>query len=240
MRHRQLHELYQSASSAEIDIFMPGAASKLVELPAGRALDMSGDDDKDKDVLTALRAIAVSLSEIPENAPQLVATVPEGIPFAASAKPTAEVALEMVADAKSEVLIYAYHLSNDVLIERLQQFLTRKGRRLRIVGDSAARLSSLRAGWPSRARPEDLELFEYVKRADLVDTIDASRNRNPILHAKVLVIDRTECLIGSANFTTSAFEDWNFEIGVRLCRPSMAEVLWDSAENLPPKLFREV
>jgi phosphatidylserine/phosphatidylglycerophosphate/cardiolipin synthase-like enzyme len=240
MRHRQIHLLYQSASKSEINLFLPGAASELAELSAGKVLGLSGDDEEDKHVLTALRAIAVSLSENPEIAPKLVATVPKGFPFASSARPTADVALEMVSDAKREILIYAYHLSNDDLIKQLQRFLSTPRRRLRIIGDAAANLPKLRDKWPAKARPDALELFEYVKRADLANTIDASRDRYPILHAKVLVIDQTECLIGSANFTTSAFDKWNFEIGVRLRRPSLAKTLWDSAANLPSTLFRKL
>lgn len=240
MRHRQLHRLYRSASRSGINLFSPSAASELAELSAGRALGLAGDDDEDQEVITALRAISVSLSENPEIGPQLVATVPDGFPFASGARPTAEVALEMVADAKREILIYAYHLSNSELITELQRFLSTPRRRLRIIGDPAAKLQKLRSNWPTNAHPEALELFQYVKRADLANTIDSSRNRYPLLHAKVLVIDKSECLIGSANFTTSAFNNWNFEIGVRLRRPSLAEILWESSVNLPRTLFREV
>jgi phosphatidylserine/phosphatidylglycerophosphate/cardiolipin synthase-like enzyme len=128
-----------------------------------------------------------------------------------------QVVKDMIADAHRELLIVAYWIAGPAdgegivvdVIERIADAVRRGVRTTMILdcqerpygGDNRQALLSL---WP-----EKLEL------PGLYTWLDVRDEEHLKLHAKVLVVDERECLVGSANLTMHAL-DRNMELGVRL------------------------
>lgn len=232
-RYRALVELHAAAQRHEIDLFRPSSADAVMALrEAESLLDLGASA-----IMTSLRAIDVAVTQRPIAAIQLVASVPEKIRLDAQVPMTEETLAHMVAGAQRDLLVFAFELKSKSFREKLRSFLRVEGRRVRIVLDHRVASDEVKAEVINWSDESALEIWQYVKRQDL-GTIDNSIAG--IMHAKVVVADRLDCLIGSANFTDSALNNRNFELGVRFSSSAIAETLWRSTDYLTSQLFRRV
>ena len=232
-RFRAVASLYDASQRAGINLFAAQALEKVCALPEATSLK----EIESKDLLSRLRSIDVALSHRTQSQIQLVASVPEKIRLDSQVPMTEETLAQMVAGANHDLLVLAFELKSKTFRERLATFLRRPGRLLRIVIDhrvGAAELKQEVINWDA---PETLEIWQYVKRKDL-GGID--NNVPGIMHAKVVVADRRDCLVGSANFTDSALNNLNFELGVRFPSEPIAATLWRTTEQLPSQLFTRI
>ncbi|MEM6274806.1 MAG: DISARM system phospholipase D-like protein DrmC [Myxococcota bacterium] len=150
---------------------------------------------------------------------------------------TSEVLLEVLANARREVLVVGYEFDHGAtLFEPLHRAMKERGVEARFVID----VGSL----PSRSSNAGAYLSERVRRflelnwpfgppwPELYCAECALRHRSyRSVHAKCVVVDRRYCLVGSANFTKRGHTR-NLEIGVLLDDRGVADTLFDDFEGL--------
>jgi phosphatidylserine/phosphatidylglycerophosphate/cardiolipin synthase-like enzyme len=172
-------------------------------------------------LLAALRLIREERSRAAGTTPmvELILTGPglEG----AEARETRVVVRELFESARHSVLIVGYYFQGSAhIFEPLARRMSRNAAlRVRLVvnvhferGRSAAETvrqfarDFLEDRWPFEPRPE----IYYDPRS-----LGGSGPERSIVHAKLIVVDEEVLYLGSANFTTAAFER-NIEAGVRI------------------------
>lgn len=137
---------------------------------------------------------------------------------------TEAVVNEVVASAKKELLIVGYWLvSNSTQVRSLISLLKQKARagvRVRFVFDPGEKASgsdnfqALNANWPSGMQESPRNVFSWSEGL----TKATSKSREHYcrkLHAKVIVADRIDALVTSANLTHAGFLV-NLEMGLRI------------------------
>lgn len=159
-------------------------------------------------VLLALRSLANQKSQLkPQLADvRLVATFPN---LAKSdARHTLQVVREMICNAREEILVAGFAISEGGgLLEMLLESPRSVNRIAIICGDwkpdSGPDVVGLfKKGWPGdRSRPAIYQYTDPEGKAEM--------------HVKCLIVDAREMLIGSANFTYSGMKR-NYELGVRI------------------------
>lgn len=177
--------------------------------------------------------------------PELVWTGPE--PRRGRARRTSVVVQDLLASARHEVFIAGYSFEGgEDLLEPLQHGMREHGVQARIVIDcswwkvydatpgEAILEAVVRSFWSETWRLADPrpELY-YDPR-----TLERQPPKRGVvwfpevsMHAKCVVVDRSEVLVGSANFTARA-QTRNIEVGVVLHDPELAEALlhqWQAA-----------
>lgn len=233
MRYKALVALHDGVRREGINLFQAGVGARLEALP-----EMKGVADMDPAaVVTSLRAIEVALTQRTERDIELVASVPDKIRLESDVPMTEDTLATMVAGANRDLLVLAFELKSESFRQRLRAFLEPGDRRLRIVVDHRVDASGVRAQVVNWAHEDALEIWQYVRRADLGGLDDTAAG---IMHAKVVVADHEDCLVGSANFTDSALNNRNFELGVRFPSKKIAEMLWRTTDHLPSQLFRRI
>lgn len=177
--------------------------------------------------------------------PELVWTGPE--PLRSRARRTSVVVQDLLERARQEVLIAGYSFEGgEDLLEPLQHGMREHGVQARIVIDCS--------WWKVYDQTPGEVILEAVVRSFWNETwrLDHPRpelyydprtlEREPprrgvvwfpqvSMHAKCVVVDRCEVLVGSANFTARA-QTRNIEVGVALHDPELAEALlhqWHAA-----------
>lgn len=131
----------------------------------------------------------------------------------ANADYTHETIYQMVNRAKSEITIIGYWMYDiqDLLTE-LNRMQEEKGLRIRFIMDSAKKWrKQILKQWNEKRRPE---IFE--QNPDQVKS----------LHAKIIIIDRSEVLVTSANLTTNAMKE-NIEAGIWTTKRNIVEACLD-------------
>lgn len=204
---RALVAAWGLVKAAAIDVFRPGALEKLPGLPGWAALGLPAAELDHQPVLSlldALRAFALreleSLKQIDTTA-ELVATLPAPD---RNVLATADVVRTMLEGARKSILVVGY----DVSEPSLRRLLIRRGLdnvAVTIVADRGRGWArELLKDWPPKAAP--LRALENVEPAGQIPAM---------LHAKVIVVDESTALLGSANFTAGGMRN-NIELGVRL------------------------
>jgi phosphatidylserine/phosphatidylglycerophosphate/cardiolipin synthase-like enzyme len=190
----------------DIDLFAPIEQSNLGSMPefAG-LLPRIVLTEPAAVVRLCLQALRVQHDEIRPRLidAELVATLPSDSP--GIARPTASVVTEMVTSATREVILLGYELTDRDLVRVLGDAASR-GVQVIMICDrgrgSAARVSAV---WPcATSRPR---IFHNRDRSDGAPYAS--------MHAKCLLIDSTDLLVTSANFTFHGLHG-NIEIGVRI------------------------
>ncbi len=131
----------------------------------------------------------------------------------ANADYTHETIYQMVNRAESEITIIGYWMYEiQDLLGELSKLQKEKGLRIRFIMDSAKKWRrQILRHWNEERRPEIFEPSpDHVKS----------------LHAKIIIIDRSEVLVTSANLTTNAMED-NIEAGIWTTKSNMVESCLD-------------
>jgi len=122
------------------------------------------------------------------------------VQFAVAARTTLATEREMIIAAKNQVTVVGYRVTEGarIIFEGLAKKSSEKVRVRLMLDEASAQLGILRRMWPMNQ--EMLELYESSKSG---------------LHAKVLVVDRHDVLVTSANLTHYGLES-NIELGVRI------------------------
>ncbi|MHC5544672.1 DISARM system phospholipase D-like protein DrmC, partial [Singulisphaera rosea] len=156
--------------------------------------------------------------------PELIMTGPaiEGDPN----RDTRVVVREVFESARRSLLIvgYAFYGSDRIFEALARRMGEDAALRVRIIVNIHAREGDspdqtirryaadfLRTSWPFHPRPE---IF-YLPRS-----LEARAGQRASVHAKLILADEATIYLGSANFTTAAFER-NIEAGIRLNNPSL-------------------
>jgi len=194
-----------------LDTFAPNATERLRQLPDAmpllEELDSSEAIESPANVLLfALQALAVQEAERPRetNIPEFVATLPAGL--WSSARPTPVVIREMLANAKREVVVFGYMITESTGIMPLLHRAAATCPYVLIVCDRESQSAvSLLREWPSYLSPPTI----LVNRA--------TENISPTskMYSKMLLVDGKDLLVTSANLTFHGLES-NIEFGVRL------------------------
>ncbi|MGA2066633.1 MAG: phospholipase D-like domain-containing protein [Thermoguttaceae bacterium] len=161
------------------------------------------------ETLVHVRSHAIAECEV-----EIVCTAPErfGVPL----RTTYATALQMIRDAKSEIVVVGYVFTEGArnLIDELARAGRERGVQITVVGNRMReQLSLFRSVWPGGSAPPHI----FSREDDVGDPMAA-------LHAKLLVCDRTSALVTSANFSYHGLHA-NVEIGVRVCAQAVEHLM---------------
>jgi phosphatidylserine/phosphatidylglycerophosphate/cardiolipin synthase-like enzyme len=210
---RTIWRAWKLVRAAGVDLFAPEAPELLARVPGWSSLRLPGTSGVGQPrvtLLDALRALTLMAGERPEpvGEPQLVGTLPISTP---DIQPTRDTVRSLVRQAQRELLVVGFAMTDT----DFRELLFRRGLagvHVTVVGDRVdGGARELLTHWPGRATP--LTALEDVRPAE-------GRAR---MHAKVIVADRSEALLGSANFTFSGL-DKNLELGVRLAGETPSQI----------------
>lgn len=142
---------------------------------------------------------------------EVVCTAP--FPLVVAVRATFATAAEMIAHAQREIVLVGYVFTEGAreLLKRVVAASTR-GVPVTLVGNQLrAHLPFLRSVWGDATPPR-----VFSRETDAADAMAA-------LHAKLLLCDRTDGLVTSANFSLHGLHE-NIEIGVRIQAPAIARM----------------
>ncbi len=200
---RTLFRAWQLCTAAGLDLFAPDAARGLPSLPGWAALRLPITTPVPSSIVEALRAI--ELARHPYDGERSAAKLAVTHPGPGRRLPSIrDVARTLLQTSQRELLIVGYSITDPTFSEQLVQ-RGLSGVAVTVVCERTQRGGrDLVASWPARARP--LRVLQGVE-PDL--------GRTWIMHGKVVVSDRREALVGSANFTRGGLAN-NIEIGCHL------------------------
>ncbi len=213
---REIVEYAERFQRESLDPFNPGDLSRLTALEGAdeviAGLSAGGFLQPAEVLRLSLQALRIQQQE---NAPkasmvEFVATLPPRFPE--SIRATRQVIQEMITQSRREVIILGYEFSDSALIADLAR-LADQGIDVILICDrargSARRLLDL---WPREcSRPR---VFQDRERDDAAAYAS--------MHAKCVLVDSSDLLITSANFTFHGLGG-NIEMGVRLVGPAAGE-----------------
>jgi phosphatidylserine/phosphatidylglycerophosphate/cardiolipin synthase-like enzyme len=134
---------------------------------------------------------------------ELVATLPPETP--GIARPTGRVVREMIDRATTEIILLGYELTDGDLIGLLAAAAGRGASVILICDRGRGAAARVLEAWPSPTPPP--RIFHDRERADSAPYAS--------MHAKCLLVDASDLLVTSANFTFHGLHG-NIEIGVRI------------------------
>ena len=141
---------------------------------------------------------------------ELVATLPPETP--GIARPTEQVVRQMIEAAKTEIILLGYELTDRDLIAQLAIAAGRGASVILICDRGRGTAARVLETWPLSKPPP--KIFHDRKRPDCATYAS--------MHAKSLLVDASNLLVTSANFTFHGLHG-NVEIGVRLSGAPAAE-----------------
>jgi phosphatidylserine/phosphatidylglycerophosphate/cardiolipin synthase-like enzyme len=134
---------------------------------------------------------------------EFVATLPPETP--GIARPTEQVVRQMIEAARTEIILLGYELTDRILIGVLAAAAGRGASVILICDRGRGTATRVLEAWPTYTPPP--RIFHDRERTD--GAMYAS------MHAKCLLVDSSDLLVTSANFTFHGLHG-NVEIGVRL------------------------
>lgn len=181
---------------------------------------------EEEQVLSIIELVGNALLEKREKI-SLVATVP--LAFSLKTKRIQNVAEELIRNAKKSILLTGYSVSGfilkiiDLLIEKSQ-----KGVLVKIFFNDLQSQSSVKKILEYRSK--FLQVYDYTNRED----------KMAALHAKIIVVDKKETLISSANLSYHGMSG-NIEIGTCISSEKIAMQIEELFKDLLfNKTFRSV
>lgn len=206
---RDLVELEAQLRERGLDLFSPRAAAALAAAPEIAGVRERVDGYVAHNPIGALRlclqALLIQHTELRPHLveAELVATLPPGTP--GTARPTERVVREMIDHAASEIVILGYEFTEASTVAALGDAANR-GADVIVICDRARGASNrVLDAWP-RGAPAP-RVFQDRERDDGAPYAS--------MHAKCLLVDRSDLLVTSANFTFHGLHG-NIEIGLRL------------------------
>lgn len=214
---RDLAELEAALRQREdVDLFSPIERSGLVSTPEAASMlariAAAGPADPAAVMRLCLQALRVQHDEISPRLleAELVATLPPETP--GIARPTERVIREMMERAAKEIILLGYELTDRDMMRLLVDAASRGADVIMICDRGRGSAQQVLDRWPSGTRRP--RLFHDRQRTDGASYAS--------MHAKCLLVDGSDLLVTSANFTFHGLHA-NIEIGVRLCGPPAAE-----------------
>lgn len=206
----------QLRERATVDLFSAQDTGSLLSTPEYATilarLAATGPADHSTYARLCLQALRIQYEEFRPKLldAELVATLPADSP--GIARPTQAVVREMIDRARAEVILLGYEFTDRDSVQLLADARAR-GANIIVICDRGRGSSKLIAdAWPAKVpRPR---IFNDRKRADGA--------RYASMHAKCLLIDGSDLLVTSANFTFHGLRG-NIEIGIRLSGPPAEE-----------------
>jgi phosphatidylserine/phosphatidylglycerophosphate/cardiolipin synthase-like enzyme len=198
---------------SEIDPFAPVEQDVLSETPeCASILARVGSLEPASILRICLQALRIQHEEMRPRLldAELVATLPPEAP--GLARPTERVVREMIDRAGREVILLGYELTEPDLVARLAAAASRVNNVVMICDRGRGTAARVLENWPSGVpRPK---IYSDRKRPDAAPYA--------AMHAKCLLVDGTDLLVTSANFTFHGLHG-NIEIGVRLSGSAAGE-----------------
>jgi phosphatidylserine/phosphatidylglycerophosphate/cardiolipin synthase-like enzyme len=201
---------------SDIDLFAVDTQDDLGQVPGAVGLLSRMARTAPFDPPTVMRLCLQALRiQQQESAPcivgaELVATLPPGL--AGIARPHERILREMIGPHAKEIIVLGYELTDRDVLGLLASAAKRGAEVIIICDRGRGSARRVREAWPSGAgRPR---IFHDR------DRLDAAPYSS--MHAKCLLVDGTDLLVTSANFTFHGLHG-NIELGVRLCGPPAAE-----------------
>lgn len=176
---------------------------------------MAGGEEASRDAAIAIEAIRAGRS-VRQACPevQIVCTTPVGTPVPVRA--TFATTIEMIRTATREILVVGYLFTGGAkeVLRELAAVGQARGVQVTLVGNRLSEhVGLLKSIWNRRgSRPNLLS-----REMDPADPLSA-------LHAKLLVRDRCDALITSANLSSHGLHH-NVEIGIRVKAPEMSSLV---------------
>ena len=195
---------YQIKSS--FDPFAPDAEEHLCADPAAAHLikEAEGAGFRPASILLALRSLKIAKSGIPQTeSAEFVATVPPGV--LCPARPTPVVIREMLAKAEIEIIALGYEISDGGIISMLHEAALVCPKITIACDREKGSASKLISSWPANRFP--VTCYENTRSGNL-PTFSS-------MHCKTLLVDSSDLLITSANFTFHGMGG-NMEFGIRV------------------------
>ena len=189
-----------------VDLFAPVDRGGMLAVPeCASMLGRIRATDPASVVRLCLQALRIQHEELRQNLldAELVATLPPETP--GIARPTGQVVRQMIDGAKSEVILIGYELTDRDLIGLLADAARRGATVILICDRGRGAAARVLEAWPLPTPPP--RIYHDRERAD--GATYAS------MHAKCLLVDASDLLVTSANFTFHGLHG-NIEIGVRL------------------------
>lgn len=191
--------LYERCREAGVDCWDPIAVSTVAGMDVGADLPL-------------LHALSIADRESRFVVPRLEAVV--SIPDSAfPVRRTRSVIESLLSEARSEVLIAGYQVSDPAVILTLGEATSRGVRVDFFVDAKQGSLEHLRARWPRGA--QDAHVW--------VGDLRTAKARKASMHAKAVVIDGVRAFVSSANLTRNGL-DSNIEVGVLVEGPAVLAV----------------
>lgn len=213
---RDLVLLSETLQKTSVDLFAPIEKGGLLDVPetgiALQRLSSLGFQDSARVLRVCLQALHVQYDIVKPRMldVELVATLPPAIP--GIARPTHQVILEMLRADVREVILLGYELTDHGTMKLLSDAVSRRADVIMICDRGRGAANRVIEGWPVGVPYP--RIFHDKERA----------NGAPYssMHAKCLLVDGSDLLITSANFTFHGLHG-NIEIGVRLSGSPAAE-----------------
>ena len=214
---RDLVALERSLRTAKgVDLFAPIERSGLLESPdVAQILPIMEGADVTHAISVlrlCLQALRIQFGELSPQLirTELVATLPSDLP--GIARTTKAVVREMLQSCAREAILLGYELSDEDTVEFLGRAASAGASITMICDRVRGSAQRVLGGWPQGVPSP--RVFHDRSRAGAA--------RYSSMHAKCLLVDGTDLLITSANFTFHGLQG-NVEIGVRLSGPPAAE-----------------
>ena len=198
---------------AGVDLFAPNERGGVLAVPeCASMLRRVRATDPTSVIRLCLQALRIQYQELRPKLldAEFVATLPPETP--GIARPTEQVVRQMIEAAKTEIILLGYELTDRDLIGLLATAAGRGANVILICDRGRGTAARVLEAWPSYT-PQP-RLFHDRERTD--GATYAS------MHAKCLLVDASDLLVTSANFTFHGLHG-NLEIGVRLRGAPVAE-----------------
>jgi phosphatidylserine/phosphatidylglycerophosphate/cardiolipin synthase-like enzyme len=198
-------DLADLARSTSFDVFARGAIAELEGQPELASIVCSAESEgvDRKGVLLALQVARIIMAGQPKDEPaEFVATVPPG--SSTKARPTQVVLREMLTSARRQVIALGYEITDRWCVELLRDASLLCPEMLIICDRQKGSARRLATSWARGGFTP-----KFYENVELVDPPRAS------MHCKALLVDGSDLLITSANFTFHGLNG-NLEFGVRL------------------------
>ena len=197
----------------DVDLFAPIERGGMLAVPeCASMLQRIRATDPESVVRLCLQALRIQHELLKPKLldAELVATLPPDTP--GIARPTEQVVRQMLDGATSEVILVGYELTDRNLIGLLAAAASCGAAVILICDRGRGAAPRVLESWPSSTPPP--KIYHDRERAD--GATYAS------MHAKCLLVDASDLLVTSANFTFHGLHG-NIEIGVRLTGAPAAE-----------------
>jgi phosphatidylserine/phosphatidylglycerophosphate/cardiolipin synthase-like enzyme len=198
---------------ADVDLFAPIERGGLLSTPeCASLLSRIALTESVAVVRLCLQALRIQHEEIRPKLldAEVVATLPPETP--GIARPTERVVREMISGGTKEIILLGYQFTDRDVVELLADAMARGAEVIMICDRGRGSAHRVLDAWPNGTR--QLRIFRDRERMDGAPYAS--------MHAKCLLVDGSDLLVTSANFTFHGLHG-NIEIGVRLSGTPAAE-----------------